>query len=215
MGAELGEKKLGSGTLIFIIAIIAALLVIFVVRLDNTGVTGFESDTSSGTSFFGFGDLNKYAVSGGSQVSNVEVFFCPVDSCANHLIEKIDSAKVSLYIAVYSFTHDGIADAVVRAKARGVDVKVIFDKDQSMNDASDDEFLAQAGVFVSRRNGSGYMHNKFSVIDGLFVATGSFNYSMNADTKNEENLVFIENSKIAQMYKDDFDKIWDLSEGVQ
>ena len=55
------------------------------------------------------------------------------------------------------------------------------------------------------------MHNKFAVIDAKLVATGSFNYSQNADTKNEENLVFINDSVIASEFKNDFDLIWDKS----
>ncbi len=216
MGAKFGEKKIGSGMLILVIAIVLALFVIFAAREDNTSFTGIDSNYSkAASSFFSFGDSNSASVAAKPAESNVEVYFCPADSCANHLISKIDSAKSSLYIAIYSFTHDGIADAVLKAKERGVDVKVIFDKDQSMNDASDDEYLAQAGTPVSLRNGKGYMHNKFTIIDGTIVATGSFNYSQNADTKNEENLVFIENPEIAKKYKEDFDKIWDLSDRVQ
>ncbi len=216
MGAEFGEKKIGSGMLVLIIAVVLALMVITAARQDNTSPTGIDSNYfSSASSFFSFGDSNK---SGGAlkpEVSTVEVFFCPMDSCANHLISKIDSAKSSVYVAIYSLTHDGVADALKKAKDRGVEVKVIFDKDQSMNDASDDEYLAQGGVLVSLRNGRGYMHNKYTIIDGAFVATGSFNYSQNADTKNEENLVFIENSEIAKRYKADFDRIWDLSDRAQ
>ena len=61
-------------------------------------------------------------------------------------------------------------------------------------------------VAVAIRNGSGIMHNKFSVIDDNFVATGSFNYSANADTRNEENLVFIQSAEIANQFEKDFNK---------
>ena len=145
-------------------------------------------------------------------LSKVDVFFCPEDNCANQLIREIDSSKKSVYIAIYSFTHDGIADSLIRARSRGVEVKVIFDYDQSTNKSSDDERIFAAGIPIARRNGSGYMHNKFTIIDGNFVATGSFNYSQNADEKNDENLVFIESADIASKFKSDFDYLWDISD---
>lgn len=143
--------------------------------------------------------------------TGVEVYFCPRDECANKLIQRIDSANSSIYIAIYSFTHDEIASALIRAKERGLDVRVVFDYDQSKNDSSDDEKLQMSGILVALRNGSGYMHNKFTVIDGNIVATGSFNYSQNADTRNDENLIFIVGEGVAVKYKKDFDRLWELS----
>ena len=141
-------------------------------------------------------------------VNEMQVFFCPEDNCSVQLIEKIDSAQKSIYVAIYSFTLDELSDALIRAKARGVDVKVVFDYGQSQNDYSDDEKLAAAGISIARRNGAGYMHNKFAVIDGALVATGSFNYSSNADEKNDENLIFISSPELAAQYKTEFDELW-------
>ncbi|MEI7961449.1 MAG: phospholipase D-like domain-containing protein, partial [archaeon] len=146
--------------------------------------------------------------------SSVEVYFCPSDACADQLIKKINLANKSLFIAIYSFTNDAIADAVIKAKQRGVDVKVIFDYDQSKIKESDDELLSQNGVLVAMKNGAGYMHNKYSVIDGNIVATGSFNYSENANTRNEENLVFIDSSDLAKKFTTNFNDIWASSDEV-
>jgi phosphatidylserine/phosphatidylglycerophosphate/cardiolipin synthase-like enzyme len=216
------EDKIGKGAFFFIGVIVVALFFIWFVRQDsglerNPLDFGIKADNSTGSFGIGFDAnvLGLFSNDAGflSAVSakRVDAFFCPQDNCADKLIERIDSAQNSLFIAIYSFTHDGIADAVVRAEQRGVEVMVVFDNDQSLNEASDDEKLVQAGVKVARRNGSGYMHNKFAVIDGNVVATGSFNYSMNADTRNEENLVFIESGEIADKFKADFDLIWDKS----
>jgi phosphatidylserine/phosphatidylglycerophosphate/cardiolipin synthase-like enzyme len=151
------------------------------------------------------------STSGGANVStnNLSVYFCPQDECANELVKRIDSAKESMYIAIYSFTQDDIASAVLRAKERGVEIRIVFDYDQSKNDSSVDEKLIEAGIPVKRLDGSGYMHNKFTIIDGSIVSTGSFNYSKNANEKNNENLLFIKNSDLASLYKSDFDLLWE------
>ena len=201
----------------FIIMVLLALGAIFFVRQDLYPETGGlflgpgtdSNNNSSGNGFVPF-DLGAPA-SSPVKVNTVEVYFCPQDECADKLVAKINSAEKTMYIAIYSFTEDSIASAVLSAKQRGVDVKIIFDYDQSTNAYSDDEKLIEAGVSVARRNGSGYMHNKFAIIDGNIVATGSFNYSQNADTRNEENLVFIASEEVASKFKSDFDKIWDSS----
>ena len=216
-----GEENRSFGMIFLIIVVVLAIGVIFVARGDNSStMPSFDFNSAEYSSLFGMSNSSSDSNTSGvslwpsSDSAKAEVFFCPQDNCAEQLIKKIDSAKESLYIAIYSFTHDGIADAVIRAKGRGVDVKVIFDYDMSANTSSDDELLASKGVSVARRNGSGIMHNKFSVIDGALVATGSFNYSNNADTRNEENLIFIESKKIAQQFNQDFNSIWIVSDIV-
>lgn len=213
----LGTGENGTGMIFLIIVVVLAVAFIFWARGGELpGAPKLDFNASEVSGYFPYkdnsgNDLNTLFPSfGGSSQSDSKVtaYFCPQDACADHLIQRINSSQKSLYIAIYSFTHDGIADAVIAAKKRGVDVKVIFDYDQSKIKESDDEKLAVAGIPIALRSGSGYMHNKFAVIDGNVVATGSFNYSENADTKNEENLVFIENPSIAGQFKQDFDSIW-------
>lgn len=139
-----------------------------------------------------------------------EVFFCPEDNCADNLIGKIDSANSSIDVAIYSFTHDEIADALIRAKEKGVQVRVLADFTQAQNRYSEDERLEKSGVQVKIVNkGSGIMHNKFIVIDGTLVGTGSFNYSRNGDESNHENLIFLNDTKTARKYLAEFEEIWE------
>lgn len=142
--------------------------------------------------------------------NNSEVYFCPADDCANRLIGKINSAHETVNIAVYAFTLDSVADALVRAKWRGVQVKVIFD-DSQITEKSEDGTLLSAGIPIKRKKGSGAMHNKFCIIDGEIVGTGSFNYSKNAQTENNENLIFVSSKKIADAYQEEFDRLWEAS----
>jgi phosphatidylserine/phosphatidylglycerophosphate/cardiolipin synthase-like enzyme len=162
--------------------------------------------------FFVFSDFSNSLkdLSGStSSAERVEVFFCPEENCALQLISQIDSAQESIYIAIYSFTLDEISEALLRAKERGVEVKVIFDYLQAANAYSEDEKLLGYGIPIRIKNGSGYMHNKFCIIDGEKVLTGSFNYSQNADTKNDENLILIISKEIAEAYLSEFNEIWE------
>lgn len=207
MGFKDGSSGSNNGLIFFIIVVLVAGLFIFSVRQENNAgnpLDGLFTASDSNSGALGYYDSPVVE----EKATLVEGYFCPADACADKLIKKIDSAKSSLYVAIYSLTLDGISDALIRAKKRGVEVKVIFDSDQSKNDASDDERMGNEGVQIAYRNGSGYMHNKFTIIDMNVVATGSFNYSNNADTRNEENLVFIESTGLAESFKQNFDSIW-------
>ena len=219
----LGTGENNTGLIFLIIVVVLAFTIIYVARGGEfPSAPKFDFNTSEAASMFqykdsGGNDMNSlfpYFSNNKSSASSVEAYFCPQDACADKLINKINLANKSVYIAIYSFTNDDIASAVIKAKQRGVDVKVIFDYDQSKNDASDDESLAQVGISVALKNSAGYMHNKYSIIDGNLVATGSFNYSENANTRNEENLVFIESPDLAQKFTQDFDGIWASSDKV-
>ncbi len=206
-----GNKSNNGGLIFFIIVLFIAGVFIFFVRMENNASNPLDAlFISSDTNTIGY--YNGPVVE--EKATLVEAYFCPADSCADKLVKKIDSAKSSLYIAIYSFTLDDISDAVIRAKKRGVEVKVIYDSDQSKNAASDDERLSNEGISVAYRNGSGYMHNKFTIIDMNIVATGSFNYSNNADTRNEENLLFLQSSGLAEAFKQNFDIIWGKSNSL-
>lgn len=205
---DFGKQKSGSGFTFFLIAL-AVLFVVYVFLQANPIALDNES---SSTGLFALPDFSGSLDYKKEVVANkVDVFFCPEDECASELITKIDSAQKSIYVAIYSFTKDDIAAALIKAKERGVEVKVIFDYDQSKSDYSEDEKLIEAGIEIKRRDGSGYMHNKFAVIDEQIVATGSFNYSDNADNKNDENLLFIFSDDLAVRFLDEFNELWEQS----
>ncbi len=206
------NNKSGSGLTFFLIALVA-LFVIYVFLQANPVALDNESSSPGLFSLPDFSNLSADSLSykTDASASQVESFFCPEEACASQLIKKIDSAEKSIYVAIFSFTNDDIASALIRAKERGVEVKVVFDYDQSKSDYSDDEKLADAGIEVRRRDGSGYMHNKFCVIDEAIVSTGSFNYSENADNKNDENLLFIFSKDLAVRFLDEFNELWEQS----
>ncbi|MBN1940811.1 MAG: phospholipase D family protein [Candidatus Diapherotrites archaeon] len=147
------------------------------------------------------------------QTSSTKAFFCPEENCADQLIKEINSAEQSIHIAIYSLTHDEIADALISAGERGVEVMVLMEPQQAGSEYSDDEMLLENNVKVRlMKNSDGIMHHKFAVFDGKTVSTGSFNYSENADERNNENIVFISDSGIVREFEEEFQKLWDLSE---
>lgn len=142
-----------------------------------------------------------------SKESGYEVFFCPEDSCSKQVINHIDRAQEHVYVAMYSFTLDSIADALIRARSRGVDVKVVVEGSQ-LGRGSEYERLKKAGIDVRLDRNPALMHNKFAVIDGVVIITGSMNWSWNADTKNDENLLVVYSDDLAEKYREEFLELW-------
>lgn len=146
-----------------------------------------------------------------SDSENIDVYFCPEDFCADKVIEKINLAEKNIDLAIYSFSLDEIAQALINANKRGVKVRVVFDYLQASANYSVDELIELEGIDIKIRKASGSMHNKFCIIDKKVVLTGSFNYSVNANERNDENLVILNYENIAKEYFNEFEEIWSQS----
>jgi phosphatidylserine/phosphatidylglycerophosphate/cardiolipin synthase-like enzyme len=149
----------------------------------------------------------------------VQACFTPRGKCSLHIIREIEQAKKELLVAVYAFTSDDLAGALVQAKRRGVSVQVIIDKDfDARTEKSKGKFLQTQNIPVRRISGNqpqsadkeaGIMHQKFAVIDGLVVFTGSYNWTHSADTVNDENLLlFRDAAPLAEEYRKTFLSLW-------
>ncbi len=141
----------------------------------------------------------------------VSTYFSPRQGAAAQVVGFINHCEKTLDIAVYSFTHNDIAEAVARAHGRGVKVRVLMDHLQSQQKGSDDEKLKARGVEIRKDTQRGAMHHKFCIGDGKAVITGSFNWSYNADTRNAENFVIVRLRYAVKDFQREFERIWKLN----
>jgi len=142
-----------------------------------------------------------------------DAFFCPNDGCADRLIDEIRASTSTTHVAIAYFSHYDIADALIEAHARGIDVKVLV---EANTDGINDDVvkrLRSAGVPLLYDSNPNLMHHKFTVVDGQTVLTGSFNYTYFADTENNENLVVLTSPRMAGAFEDEFMTLW--SSGVE
>lgn len=70
------------------------------------------------------------------------------------------------------------------------------------------DYLMRKGIRLKFERGLGLMHNKFCVVDEKVILTGSFNWTVYADLRNDENLAIIKSRQLAKVYKDKFEKLW-------
>jgi phosphatidylserine/phosphatidylglycerophosphate/cardiolipin synthase-like enzyme len=150
----------------------------------------------------------------------VQACFSPAGKCSSLIIREIQQAKKELLVAVYAFTSDELATAVVQAKKRGLAVQVVIDRDfDAGNERSKGKFLEAQRVPVRRIAAiksnppvkeAGLMHQKFAVFDRNTLLTGSYNWTHAADRLNDENLLFFrEAGPLAEEYRRVFSLLWE------
>lgn len=131
--------------------------------------------------------------------------------CDSMLIQLIRNARGSILVAVYSFTNDRLSAALIEAASRGVSVKVVIESEQASVRGSEYERLKSSGVAVRLDGNPALMHHKFMVIDNEVVVTGSYNWSISAEDRNDENFVVLRDAGLARLFVEEFDRIWSIS----
>jgi phosphatidylserine/phosphatidylglycerophosphate/cardiolipin synthase-like enzyme len=130
----------------------------------------------------------------------IAVCFAPEEDCAAFAARAIDNAEREILVGAYGLTTGaGIVEALVRAKDRGVDVRLIADKTTPCERASGIEPLAVAGVPIWIDRDVRVAHAKTMVIDGAVTLMGSMNWTRGA-AANSEDLNLVSSSEVAAAY---------------
>lgn len=149
---------------------------------------------------------NAFNLSDGSKIS---IYFSPQDKgISTKVLPLVKSAKHKIYMPAFVITHKTLTSALIEAFKRGVDVKVIIDATNLHARNSTVATLRANGIPVKVENYAGKMHSKIIIIDEKYVVTGSTNFSNSGENKNDENMIIIENPKIAKFYDDFFIYLW-------
>ncbi len=134
--------------------------------------------------------------------AQVTVLFSPEDNIQRTLLGLINNAQRNILVQAYLFTDDTLANALIRAHKRGVNVEVLMDA-QMLNNTrgSDGVRLSEAGIPVRLETRYENAHNKVMIFDhdtaNAAVVTGSYNFTYNAQRSNAENVVIIRQSPAA------------------
>lgn len=153
--------------------------------------------------------------SGGGQEGITVMFTTPryPDAPSQHygglddrLAEALDGAQESVDIAAYDFDLVGVAEALVAAQQRGVAVRLVTDADYEQELGP--ERLRRAGIPVVSDESAAFMHDKFVIIDGRQVWTGSWNLTDNGTYRNNNNVVIVDSTAVAENYTAEFEEMF-------
>ncbi len=171
---------------LYLLGIVFLILIsIFGINLDLTSL-----DFSSLTSATTFNSVIK-------DEGNISIYFCPQDDCEKALIAFLNTAEKSLHCALFDVGLESVQRLLLE-KEKQIEVKVITDND----------YLKKFNYSFVKADSYGLMHNKFCIIDGNKLSTGSMNPTDNDAHKNNNNLLLIESTVLARNYEDEFHELW-------
>jgi phosphatidylserine/phosphatidylglycerophosphate/cardiolipin synthase-like enzyme len=189
---------------------------------EPTPIVGGSTDVSVPTPLPGTTEIAPTAVNASG--TWWEVYFTdPVNmnnpenwqgSIEGRLIDKINAAQTSIHIVSFEFDLTPVAEALIAAKQRGVDVRWVTDDESGLQ--ADEEpgrgqfaMLQDAGIEVRSDTRSALMHNKFWIFDGQIVWTGSTNITESGIFKQDNNTIVIQSPELANIYESEFQEMWD------
>jgi phosphatidylserine/phosphatidylglycerophosphate/cardiolipin synthase-like enzyme len=143
-----------------------------------------------------------------SVCAKTEVYFSLSDPIQQLILFEIEHAEVSIDIAMYTFTDFALARALKEAKERGVKVRIYLDRSQVYSKYGQSRYFIQREMDVRISSNSAIMHNKFAIIDGEVLITGSYNWTLSANTRNDENILVIDCRYVIDEFQEQFERLW-------
>lgn len=127
----------------------------------------------------------------------INVYFCPHNNCEENLVQFLASAQKSIHCALFDVGLVSVQN-ILQEKAHEIEVKVVTDND----------YVRKFNHSFVKADKWGLMHNKFCVVDGKKVSTGSMNPTKNDAHKNNNNLLLIESTVLSLNYEQEFSEMW-------
>lgn len=145
-----------------------------------------------------------------SRAATVEVYYAPEDLPVERLVGLYEKAHHYIYVAVYGLTFPPVVKALVEARKRGVDVRLITDRER-LDDPKQRaalDTLRLAGIPIKINRHDGLMHMKQVVVDDEVNVTGSANHTGSANRWNDERLDIITDRTVTAKARDKFMAMW-------
>ena len=151
----------------------------------------------------------------------IEVGFSHPSSKSSYVTDRIVSSisecESTIDFMIFTMTSQTLFDKIINKMDNGISVRGIFDKAQLRS--SKEEYLlgtsaecrSDGNEYIMDNHG-GKLHHKCMIIDAAgdnpIVVTGSFNWTLNADKQNNENILIIHNDNAAKIYSEFFEMNW-------
>lgn len=129
------------------------------------------------------------------------VCFSRNENCEAKIVDLINESKKSIDVFAYLITSKEIANALIAAHERGLDVKLTVEgKENKFFKNSKVKWLKDKGIPVRFVEDEGIFHHKIMIFDEEKMLTGSYNFTWSAQNKNHENVLFLKNTEVIGEY---------------
>lgn len=146
-----------------------------------------------------------------SHAQEIQTYFSPNGGTAAAITREITNAHKSIDIAAYELTNTAISNALIAATARGVLCRIVIDPKADNPKAKTLRALKAAGIPIRPDHREKIQHNKYAIIDGTRLITGSYNWSNDAEHRNAENTLILNDPTTIKAFEADFATHWDHS----
>jgi len=124
----------------------------------------------------------------------------------NQILIALDNARVSIRVVMAWFTNELLLNKLVEKQKQGIDIKVAL-YDDGVNKKHGVDLSQLPHTLIKRGTGGGLMHDKFCIIDNQIVITGSYNWTNNAEFRNDENIIVANDPEQATNYSEEFRRL--------
>lgn len=126
------------------------------------------------------------------------------------IMNLINQSQATLDVAIYNLSRESIIQALVEAQKRGVQVHILIDKTkvEKKSQIKALQALIDAGAMIKVNTFEGKMHEKMLIADRKIATVGSFNYTDESSEDNDEVLVAIHDTNLAEQWTTIFNNMW-------
>jgi phosphatidylserine/phosphatidylglycerophosphate/cardiolipin synthase-like enzyme len=147
----------------------------------------------------------------------MEVKFARNESVAEVITRLLRGASGSIDAAMYRVNHPRLVEVLDEAVGRGLRVRLLVDGNKYEESRATQELLARARIpfhlAYGRRGLGTKMHHKFVILDRQTVLTGSYNWTLESESENHENLLVLQEEQPVAAYAREFESLWNGTAG--
>jgi len=143
---------------------------------------------------------------------NAELLLTRSGSVAEAIERLIGASETSIDAALYRLNLPRLARALEEAAARGVRVRLVLDRNKYEETPATRDLLANSAIpcllGYGREGPGSKMHHKFAIFDGKVAITGSYNWTVESEEQNFENLIVLPEAKLVEVLQREFEALW-------
>jgi phosphatidylserine/phosphatidylglycerophosphate/cardiolipin synthase-like enzyme len=147
---------------------------------------------------------------------DAELLLTRSGSVAEAIERLIGASKTSIDAALYRLNHPRLVRALEAAVERGVRVRLVVDRNKYEETRATRELLAATAIPFRLRYGrqgpGSKMHHKFAIFDAQVATTGSYNWTLESEEQNCENLIVVREVELVEILQREFAVMWEEGE---
>ncbi len=129
------------------------------------------------------------------------------DECLLRILKTIHEAKKSIHVALFTFTHPTILEALISAHKKGVVLHVAIDFGSAQGASKKAvDLLRKAGITPLISQGDKLLHHKWALIDQSTLLLGSANWTKSAFCSNDDCVLLL--NDLTDLQQKHFERLW-------